>query len=140
MEPVFDHERLDVYQLARQYSRELRPLLESIPRGWADSRDNLKRAATSITRNIAEDGGKWKIPDKVHFYHIARASATESAASLDELVDYELMSEDRVRRPKEMLSRIVAMLVGMIRSIEARETGDMRPRARPERATTPERS
>jgi four helix bundle protein len=120
--PLFDHERLEVHLLARQFNRELRPILEAIPRGWSDSRDNLKRAATSVTRNLAEGAGRWQPADKVHFYQIARASATECAATLDELVDHGLIQEARVRGPKEILFRVVAMLVGMIHSVEARQS------------------
>jgi four helix bundle protein len=61
----------------------------------------------------------------VNFYHIARASATESAASLEELVDYAMLPAERVRRVKPILSRIVAMLIGMIRSLETRGAPDM---------------
>lgn len=125
MRPDFDHERLEVYQVARQLNREVREVLEHVPRGHADSKDNLRRAAESVTRNIAEGAGKWKIPDKVNFYHIARASATECAACLDELVDFGLVAEDRIRPAKETLVRVVAMLIAMIRSLESREAQDM---------------
>jgi four helix bundle protein len=125
MEPFFDHERLEVYQAGRQFNREVRKILNEIPRGNADSRDQLKRSAKSVTRNIAEGSGKWKLKDKVHFYHIARGSATESAATLDELVDYELVAEARLTDAKRVLGRVVAMLISMIRSLEAREGVDM---------------
>ena len=84
MDAFFDHDRLHVYQAARQFNREIGRLLGELPRGNAESRSNLRRAAMSITRNIAEGSGKWKLPDKINFYHIARASATECAACLDE--------------------------------------------------------
>ena len=61
----------------------------------------------------------------MNFYHIARGSATESAASLDELVDFALLSEERITAPKEVLARVVAMLIRMIRSLEQREGVDM---------------
>ena len=126
MEPLFDHERLEVYQVARQFNRQVRELLDEVPRGQGDSKDNLKRAAKSIARNIAEGSGKWNIADKVNFYHIARASATESAASLDELVDFALVPEERVEAPKRVLARVVAMLVAMVRSLEAYEGRTMK--------------
>jgi four helix bundle protein len=118
MDPLFDHERLEVYQLARQLNRDLRDLIDQLPRGHAESIGNLKRAAKSVTRNLAEGCGKWKLPDKINFYQIARASATECAACLDELVDFGLAPETRVRTVKQTLARIIAMLVAMIRSLE----------------------
>jgi four helix bundle protein len=125
MEPMFDHERLNVYQTAREFNRAVRGLLDEVPRGHAESKDNLRRAGQSITRNIAEGAGKWKLADKIHYYHIARGSATECAASLDELVDMACVDEERVRMPKQLLSQVVAMLVGMVRSLGERKGKDM---------------
>jgi four helix bundle protein len=123
---LFDHDRLDVYRVARQFKRQLHDLLPEIPRGNAKLVDQLRRAARSVTSNIAEGSGKWRIRDKVHYFHIARGSATECAAILDECVDYRFLTEDQARAPAETLSRIVAMLVKMIASLEQRRTEDMR--------------
>jgi len=49
---LFDHDRLEVYQVARQFKRQLQGLLPLIPRGNANLVDQLKRAARSITNNI----------------------------------------------------------------------------------------
>jgi four helix bundle protein len=125
MDPYFDHERLEVYQLAREFNREANRLLDELPAGHYDSKNNLRRGAKSITRNIAEGSGKWQIADKVHYYHIARGSATECAASLDELVDYDLVAEERIQKGKRILARVVAMLTAMIKSIESRGGKDM---------------
>ena len=125
MKAYFDHERLDAYQAARRFNRAVAKLLEAIPRGHADSKDQLKRAAKSISRNLAEGSGKWTVKDKAHYYHIARGSATECAAVLDELVDYGLIDESQTEAPKELLGSVVAMLIGLLRSLEARNSEDM---------------
>jgi four helix bundle protein len=125
MEHFFDHERSRSISWRGSSTAKVHKLLGEVSRGHAESKDNLTRAAKSITRNIAEGSGRWKVADKVNFYHIARASATESAASLGELVDYAMPPAERVRRVKPMLSRIVAMLIGMIRSLETRDAPDM---------------
>ncbi|MFW6331012.1 MAG: four helix bundle protein [Gemmatimonadota bacterium] len=125
METLFDHERLEVYRVARQFNRELHHLLDTLPRGHADSKNQLKRAGKSVTRNLAEGSGKWTLKDKIHYYHIARGSATECAAELDSLTDYGALNEAQARPVKRLLSRIVAMLVRMIRSLEERQGPDM---------------
>ena len=125
MDYFFDHERLEVYQLARSFNREVSRLLPEVRRGQADSKDNLVRSAKSITRNTAEGAGRWNIADKVHFYHIARASATECAASLDELADFDLVPESRITALKQILARVIAMLIAMIHSLETRNSKDM---------------
>lgn len=58
----FDHERLDVYQLALQFLTWVTPLIEEVkrangPRTKAE-RDHLNRASLSILLNIAEGNGK----------------------------------------------------------------------------------
>ena len=119
MRGYFDHEQLDVYQLARAFNRDVQALLTELLRGCAESKDNLRRAGMSITRNIAEGSGKWRIADKVNFYRTAHGSTTEAAAALDELVDYGLISVARVAPLREKLTRIAAMLIAMIKSVEA---------------------
>jgi four helix bundle protein len=125
MEPVFSHEKLEVYQLSRVLNREMQAVLKRLPRGHGNSRDNLDRAAKSIGRNIAEGAGKWRIPDKVNFYRIAKASAAECAASLDELVDCGVLREQHITLARQLLTRITAMLISLIRSLESRPRPNM---------------
>lgn len=126
MERINDHRNLDVYRLARCFNGEVARLLPELRRaGHAESKDNLKRGAKSVSRNIAEGSGRWTIADKVHFYHVARASATECSACLDELVDFRLTTENRVQPLHDILDRIIAMLIALIKALEARGTRDM---------------
>ena len=124
MEPQLDHERLDVYQLWRKLNRQIAELIGSIPpkklRGHAEGVDNLRRGIKSIGRNLAEGAGRWTTADKVHRYHIARGSGTEGAASLDEFVDFGVFTEEQIRPAKRTITRIVAMLINLIRATEAK--------------------
>ncbi len=76
--------------------------------------DQLDRASTSIPLNIAEGNGKYTAPDRCRFFDIARGSALECAACLDVLVAKKRL--DQAEQGKEILVRIVSMLVGLIRS------------------------
>ena len=103
MDPTFDFERLEVYQLSRELNREVAALLKDLPRGAGESADNLRRAARSITRNIAEACGKWTIPDKINRFQIARGSASEcGAASMSSSIT---VSRRRIESPERELSR-----------------------------------
>jgi hypothetical protein len=53
-EPKFLHERLIAYQAATELLRSLRPVVDRLPLGNADARDQIKRAALSILLNLAE--------------------------------------------------------------------------------------
>jgi four helix bundle protein len=115
---VFDHERLEVYQLARALNREVHGIAPELPPGSAESADNARRAARSIPRNFAESSGRWRVADRVRFLNFARGSGTEVGASMDELVDCGYATEARVAHAKHLAWRIVSMLVALIKSLE----------------------
>ena len=69
----------------------------------------------SICLNLAEGAGEFSPAEKVRFYRIARRSATECAAVLDVCGKLGLANEERQRVGRELLIRIVSMLVRMSR-------------------------
>ena len=115
----FDHERLDVYQLALDFLVLADDTLEHLPRGRSHLADQLGRAATSIVLNIAEGAGKFSKPDKRRYYLTAVGSATESAAIYDVLLRLKLTATERHAECKTMLDRIVSMLVKMAKNLQA---------------------
>ncbi len=116
MNTIFDHEKLNVYQEAIRFVAWADELLETLPRSLA-VHGQLDRASTSIALNIAEGNGKYTAPDRCRFLDIARGSALECAACLDVLVAKKRLTQ--ASQGKEMLIRIVSMLVGLIRSTSA---------------------
>jgi four helix bundle protein len=117
---AFDHERLDVYHAALDFLDLADAVLSSLPRGRAHLSDQLSRASLSIVANVAEGAGKTSPADKRRHYTIARGSATESAALLDACLRLKLVPESEHCRGIELLRRIVAMLVKLAQSLEAR--------------------
>ena len=113
-----DHERLDVYQLARELARAGNTLVQQVPSGRADLIDQFRRTALSIPLNIAEGGGEYAPREKARFYRIAKRSATECAAVLDHMVDLNLLHEAEVHATKTLLRRIISTLVKLILSTE----------------------
>jgi len=79
--------------------------------------DQLGRAELSIVNNIAAGAGKFSKPDKSRLYTIAIGSATESAAMLDVCVRRPLIASEAHDRGKQLLDRIVAMLVKLCRAL-----------------------
>ena len=90
-----------------------------LPRGRAHFSDQLGRAALSVVLNIAEGAGNVSGADKRRYYVTARGSATESAALLDALSRVALLEEPKLGEGKEMLVRIVSMLVKLARNLES---------------------
>lgn len=126
-EPSLDHERLDVYRLARQHARESNRLIGQLPRGRADVIDQYRRAALSLPLNISEGAGEFAPKEKARLYRIARRSADECSALLDHLVDLELSTAEQTRPAKQLLRRIVGAMVKLIQSTERAPTAQAAP-------------
>src|SRR5262245_17075144 len=124
----FDHEKLEVYQEAIAFVAWVSVLLDQSVR-VGDVRDQLDRASTSIPLNIAEGNGKYTPKDRCRFFDTAHGSALECAAGLDVLVAKAKLTAEQIRPGKEMLQRIVRMLMGLIKRNSAREYERLRRRA-----------
>ena len=74
---VFEFEKLDVYQLALSFHREIDVLLKNIPKSEYVIIDQLKRASLSVPLNIAEACGRWNKGEKRQHFFISRGSVFE---------------------------------------------------------------
>ena len=119
-EIFFNHEKLEVYNEALAFITWLTPILENVQRA-GDVKDQLDRASTSIVLNIAEGNGKYTAKDRCRFFDISHGSALESAAALDILVAKAPLTRDDIRPAKEILQRIVRMLLGLIKRNSSRD-------------------
>ena len=115
---VLDHERLDVYHLALDFVVFANQVIVGLPRGRSHLADQLTRASLSIVLNIAEGAGKHSKGDKRRYYLIARGSATESAALLDVSLRLKFLAEVEHKAGKEMIVRLVSMLIKLAQSLE----------------------
>ena len=120
---MFDHEKLDVYQLELQFIGWVTPLLEEVSRSVTGRTrevcDQLDRASLSTLLNTAEGNGKRQRQVRAKFFDDARGSATECAACLDALVAKQVATAERIHLGKQMLVRIVSMLCGLIDRFDA---------------------
>ncbi|MGQ0815346.1 MAG: four helix bundle protein [Gemmatimonadota bacterium] len=121
---VLDHEKLEVYQVARELSREVYRLIKKARNKHqrADLVDQTNRAVASLPLNIAEGSGEASVGRKAYFYRIARGSATELSAALDHMVDMEMLDDMDTRVAKTLTVRVVAMLVKLTGSVNTPES------------------
>ena len=117
---AFDHERLDVYQLALDLLVLADDVIERLPRGRGHLTDQLARASTSIVLNIAEGAGKFSKADKRRYYLIAAGSTTECAAIFDVCARLKLLLPEVHESGKVTLDRIMSMLVKLAKNLEER--------------------
>jgi four helix bundle protein len=106
----FDFEKLDVYQVSIEVVVLIDKITVSFPRGRAYLTDQLQRAGTSISLNIAEGAGEFSINEKCRFYRMAKRSGTETAAILDVAKRLDIIHEDNYQKGRELLIRIIMML------------------------------
>ena len=111
----FSHEKLNVYQRSLEFIEFVNKNI-NFGKSRVNVIDQLDRASTSITLNIAEGTGKFTGRDKCRYYDIARGSAVESAACLDILARKKMITENSKEVGKAILQEIVSMLFGLIKS------------------------
>jgi four helix bundle protein len=117
---TFDFDKLDCYQLAKQFNALVPRLIQ---RGHRELRDQLTRAALSIPLNIAESAGRVAPGEKAHFIAIARGSAMECAAIVDVLVSGGIAPLGLCREARVLLIRITQMLTKLERRLRTRGGG-----------------
>ncbi len=110
-------QRMDVYQRAVEFLAIAVRLSKDAPRGHAAIYDQLRRAATSISLNIAEAAGRTGVADAARTYAIARGSAMECAAVMDAPAIFGTVGAQDHDAGIELLSRIVAMLTRLCRDV-----------------------
>jgi four helix bundle protein len=112
---VLSFQRLDVYRCAIEFVGLALELGAQLPRGQAELRDQLRRAAFSVPLNVAEGSGRASEADAARHFAIARGSAMECAAVLDVLLASGFLEPEPYRQAIELLARVVAMLTKMCR-------------------------
>jgi four helix bundle protein len=129
-ETIFDHDRLDVYRLAVEYTAESFREAQGLSGLHRRARDQWLRAAQSIPLNIAEGNGKRSPKDRARFFEIARGSALECAAIQDVLAASDGLDLASHAAMKSKLKRIVSMLTRMVMKSDAVSESSARYHAR----------
>ncbi|MCO6451876.1 MAG: four helix bundle protein [Caldilineales bacterium] len=119
MSPSFDHEKLQVYQIAIAFVAWATETTTDIPRS-VSARQHLEAASVSVALNIAEGNGKFALRDRRRYLDISLGSAFECAASLDVLAAQKWLAKDAIVEGKVMLHSVVSMLIGLTRSVDQR--------------------
>ena len=109
---LFDHEDLDVYQVALQIIAWLDPLLMKFSCS-ADLRLKLDKSTTAIVLNIAEGNGRFTGADQSKFYETAYKATIRSASLIDLAGGIGIGDAARVEEGRELLRRVAAMLTAL---------------------------
>jgi four helix bundle protein len=119
----FEFQKWPAYQMALPNVESAYAVCESLPKDSATGlRDQLKRAAQSISLNIAEGTSRYSLKDKVNFFRVAKGSIFECVAILDIVHRLKLTRLELEQFFKD-LETTGRMLSGLIRHLEGRKTG-----------------
>jgi len=115
--PISDFKDLEVWKAAR----ELRTAIYGLARLLPDFEKyglacQLRRAATSVTANIAEGYGRYSYQENAQFCRQARGSLYELRDHLTTCVDEHYLSEDESVELERLAHRVIQLINGYIRS------------------------
>ena len=115
-------EDLDAYKVAREFRKAMygvsRRLPESEKFGLVSQ---VRRAAVSLTNNIAEGHGRFHYLDQIKFMLQARGSLEELLDDLNICQDEGYFSSDDISRLREDAWRVHKVLNGYIRFLRTRK-------------------
>ena len=110
----FSFEALEVYQKSRVLVSDIYRSLRCFPQ---DERyglcDQLRRASTSITANIAEGSGRQSLKEKIHFIEISYGSLMEVFCKLQAATDLQYITESKLDEMRQQITDIAKMLSGL---------------------------
>ncbi len=113
-EGLFSCRKLVVYQHSRRYVKTLYLLMKKFP---AEEKyalcDQIRRAAVSITSNIAEGMGRVSEKDKLHFIEFAFGSLYETMSQIEIALDLEYITQEEYNDVENQVTQIARMLSGL---------------------------
>ena len=117
---VFDFEKMAVYQASLTAIDQSVLLIKNIPKGYRHLADQLKRAISSVSQNIAEGVGEFKPAEKARFYRMALRSASESCSIIQICYRLQVINGPDYQSFYDLLTNISKMLTKLIDAMEKR--------------------
>jgi four helix bundle protein len=111
---MFSFENLRVYKITRELVKDVYLLQNCFPKEERYALgDQVRRAATSITANLAEGSGRQSIKEKIHFIEIAFGSLTEVFCELQTACDLEYIKIEQLDALRPQFTEVAKMLSGL---------------------------
>ena len=118
----------ELYRLARKYRKKLYRLIKQLP---AEEKyclgSQMRRAAISISNNVAEGHGRWHYLENIRFCIIARGSVAESLDDLNVCEDESYGDQQMVAGLKpegyELIRRINGYMAYLRKCKQGKEQG-----------------
>ena len=114
---TFSFEKLNAYSCARELVKEIYELQRQFPKEEVYALGSqVRRAAVSITANIAEGCGRGSSKEKVHFIEIAIGSMTEVFSELLTAQDLGYLTEEAIDNIRPRFTELAKIISGLRKS------------------------
>ena len=116
---IFSFENLKVYQISRDLVKDIYIIQNTFPKEERYALcDQVRRAAVSITANLAEGSGRQSIREKIHFIEIAFGSMTEVFCELQTACDLNYITAEQFDSLRPKFTEVAKMLSGLRNSLQ----------------------
>ena len=117
-------EDLDVYKKAREFRKRIYAAARKLPDFEKYELDRqIRRAAVSLTNNIAEGHGRYHYLDEIKFQLQSRGSLAELLDDLNVCQDEDYLSTAEIVELKERAKEVQRLINGYIRFLRERKAG-----------------
>lgn len=117
-------ETLEAYKAARQFRIAMYAVTRRLPAFEKfELASQIRRAAVSLTNNIAEGHGRYHFLDQIRFVLQARGSLDELIDDLNVCLDEKYLPADEVEPLKQQAWRVLALINGYIRYLRKQKSG-----------------
>lgn len=108
---IYPFEKLEVYHLAKQLISLTYKLCENMPKSENYIlASQVKRAALSITANIAEGAGRATANDRAHFINLAYSSALECISHISLVCQLNLIEPQKEKEYRLLVNQVTLKL------------------------------
>jgi four helix bundle protein len=115
-----DYKQLKVWQKAHQLTLLVYSITKKFPKEELYGlTSQLRRAASSISANIAEGSGKNSKADFANFLNVALGSANETEYFLILSKDFEYIQASSFTDASLLVNEVKAMLIGLVSRVRA---------------------
>lgn len=117
-------EDLEVYKAAREFRKEMYAVTRKLP-GFEkfELASQIRRAAVSLTNNIAEGHGRWHFLDHIKFVLQSRGSLEELIDDLNVCEDEGYLPLTQIAELKQQGWRVLKLINGYLRFLRDRKVG-----------------
>jgi four helix bundle protein len=117
-------EDLEAYQLAREFRKTMYAVSRRLPDFEKfELASQIRRAAVSLTNNIAEGHGRYHYPDQIKFLLQARGSLEELRDDLNVCLDENYLPPPEIESRKQLGLRTLNVINGYGRFLRQKKAG-----------------